>query len=519
MIRPEDEPKINQIVLNLRRSKEFACILLVLFNDELLRQDVEAEIKRRLEQEGFNFRELLITEDMYKNLPVIITREMNPQPNDIFLIYDLKKALPEVLEYLNYRREDFVEHKISVIFWLDEPTLIEIMRKALDFFAFRAMPVIEFMVDRSKDMIIPGRTTLSDTYLYNSLEELNAKIALREEMLRDYLEKRPNDSPTIASLYNELGVLYRSKSNLGEAMLHYEKAYNLYKRIKDRKGEAGILGNIGSIYQDKGELDKAINYYTQALEIFRKIGDINGEAINLANIAGVYQKRKELNKALEYASNGLDLYHRTGDVRGEAMQQGNIGLIYQDMGELDKALDYYSKALEVFHRIGDVQGESRILGSIGLLYRLKGNFDKALEYYLQALEIDRKIGYVRGEATQLSSIASVYYAKGELDKALEYFSQAFEIFHKLGYFLEKAMISGNMSLVHQIKGELDEALRYMKNAMNIFVSANMIVDADKAFGKLEEIISLLKSNGILLSQEDAKEIEELTKQYEKMKKE
>ena len=516
MIRTEDEQKINQMVIALKWSKEQACILLVLYNDELLRQDVEVELKRRLEPD-FNFRELRMTEDMYRNVPVIITRDMNPQPNDVFLVYDLKKALPEVLEYLNYRREDFVEHKISVIFWLDEPTLIEIMRKALDFFAFRAAPVIEFMSDRSKDMIIPGRTTPSEIFIYNSLEELDKKIALREEMLKDYLEKRPQDKSTIASLHGDLGVLYRDKSNLDKSLEHYQKSLEFYREIKYKKGEAGISGNIGLIYQDKGELDKAINYFSQALDIFHKVGDIHGEAINLANIGGVYHKRNELNKALEYISKGLDLYHRIGDVRGEAIQQGNMGLVYQNMGELDNVLEYYSKALEIFRRISDAQGEARTLGSIGLSYRIKGNLDKALEYYLQALEMDRKIGYVRGEATQLSNIGSLYYAKGELDKALECHSQAFEIFHKLGYSLEEAMTLGNMSLVYQTKGELNKALTYMRKTIEIFISTNMVNYADKAYRNLQEIISQMKSRGIEISQEDMKETTELTEQYEKLK--
>ena len=81
----------------LRLSKERACILLVAFNDEILRQDVEAELKERLEVEGFNFREFRVTDDEYRNLPIMLV-DMNPQPEDIFLIYDLRKALPEVLE-------------------------------------------------------------------------------------------------------------------------------------------------------------------------------------------------------------------------------------------------------------------------------------------------------------------------------------------------------------------------------------------------------------------------------------
>jgi tetratricopeptide (TPR) repeat protein len=477
MIRPEDETKINQIVLNLKRSKEIACILLVLFNDELLRQDVEAELKRKLEPEGFNFRELRMTEDMYKNVPVIITREMNPQPNDIFQVFDLKKALPEVLEYLNYRREDFVEHKISVIFWLDEPTLIEIMRKALDFFAFRAAPVIEFMSDRSKDMIIPGRTTPSEVFLYNSLEELNNKIVLREEMLNDYLEKRPDAHSTIASLHNELGVLYDSKSDFDEAMSHYKKAYNLYKEIKHRKGEASTLGNIGNLYQLRGELDKSLEYYSQAFDLNQRIGNLQGEASNLVNIGNVYYSKGELDKALEYHSQALDIDCRIGDTQGETFDLGGIGNVYYSKGELDKSLKYYSQALDIDRRIGDTQGEAFALGNMGNVYADKGDLDKALEYYSQALEIHSRIGDAQGEAIALGNMGNIYADKGDLDKALE----------------------------------------YTKKALEIFISIGVPMSADIVYRNLQNIMVQMKSRGIAISQEDAKEITELTEQYEKLK--
>jgi tetratricopeptide (TPR) repeat protein len=517
MIRPEDEPKINRMALNLRRSKEIACILLILFNDELLRQDVEAELKRKLEPEGFNFRELRMTEDMYKNVPVIITREMNPQPNDIFQVFDLKKALPEVLEYLNYRREDFVEHKISVIFWLDEPTLIEIMRKALDFFAFRATPVIEFMADKSKDMMILGRITPNRIFIYNNLVELYKKIALREEILNDYLEKRLDDYSTIAILHNELGTLYDSKSELDKAMSHYEKAYELYKKIKNRKGEAYTLGNIGNLYQLKGELDKSLEYYSQAFDLNQRIENLQGEAFDLGNIGNLYYSKGELDKALEYHLQALDIDRKIGDTQGEASDLDNIGNVYYSKGEVDKSLEYFSQVSGVAHRVGNIQGKAITLGNIGIVYQNKGDLDKALGSYSQALEILRRIGYTQEEATVLGNIGNVYRLKGDLDNALEYYSQSLEIDRRIGYTQGEAIQLGNIGIGYQLKGDLDKALEYTKKALKIFVSIGVQMSADMAYKNLQEIISQMKSRGTEISQEDAKEITELTEQYEKLK--
>jgi len=436
MIRPEDEKKINQMTVGLRLSKESSCILLVAFNDELHRRDVETELKRRLEPEEFSFRELRVTEDMYRNIPIVLV-DMKPQPEDIFLIYDLKNALPEVLEYLNYRREDFVEHNISAIFWLDEPTLTKISRKALDFFAFRSLPVFEFHVDCSQEMVIPGRMTLHELAAYSSLEELNDKIALREEILNDYLEKRPEDRSTIGNLHNELGLLYASKSQFDEAIMHYEEALEASKKIKHRQGEASTLGNMGVVYDNKGDLDKALEYHSQALEIARRIGDVRGEASDL----------------------------------------GNMGVVYDSKGDLGKALEYHDQALEIARRIGDVQGEAKQLGNMGNVYYSKGDLDKALEYYDQALEIDRRIGDVRGEAIQL----------------------------------------GNMGLVYFRKGDLDKAMGYMMKSLRLLVSIGAALDAETTYGNLQITVERMKTVGMEISEEDRREIAELTEEYSKLK--
>ena len=391
MIRPEDEPKINEMTIALRLSRESACILLVSFNDELLRRDVEAEIKRRLEPEGFNFREFRVTGDGYRNLPIMLV-DMKPQPGDIFLIFDLKKAMPEVSEYLNYRREDFVEHNISAIFWLDEPTLTEIARKALDFYAFRSLPVFEFKVDRSRDMIIPDRTTPSEMFIYNSLEELDAKIVLREEILKDYLEKRPEDRSTIAGLHNDLAILYHTKSQFPEAEAHWQKALELYREIKDRRGEAIALGNMGVVYRERGDLDRAVEHYLKALQIHRRIGYVQGEVSDLGNIGSVYQLKGDLDKALEHYSKALEIDRRIGYVLDEAIRLGNMGAVYGAKGDLEKALEYYLKALEIDRRIGNVQGKAIQLGNMGVVYQVKGDLNKALDYMKEALRIFISIG-------------------------------------------------------------------------------------------------------------------------------
>jgi predicted transcriptional regulator len=73
--------------------------------------------------------------------------------------------------------------------------------------------------------------------------------------------------------------------------------------------------------------------------------------------------------------------------------------------------------------------------------------------------------------------------------------------------------------MYRAKGELDKALEYTKNSLKILVSIGAMIYADIAYKNLQEIMSQMKARGIEISQEDTKEIDELTEQYEKMKKE
>ncbi len=392
MIRPEDEQKIKRIVVALRLSKERACILLVAFNDEILRQDVEAELKERLESEGFNFREFRVTDGKYRNLPIMLV-DMKPQPEDIFLIYDLRKALPEVLEYLNYRREDFVEHNISAIFWLDEPTLTKIARKAQDFYAFRSLPVFEFKVDRSGDMAARAQATLGGEITFATRQELDDKLVVREELLSDYLEKMPEALSTIAGLHNELGELYRHKARYDEALASCQEALRLYRQMEDRTGEANALDNTGGVLRDLGDLDGAKENYQRALEI--------GEAVY-----------------------GKDHPTAAGHIN-------NLGNVLRDLGDLEGAKEHFERALAIAEEVygKDHPDVATVVGNLGVVLLILGDLEGAKEHFERALTIREEL-YGKDHpnvATSVNNLGNVLESLGDLEGAKEHFERALDI--------------------------------------------------------------------------------------------
>ena len=64
---------------------------------------------------------------------------------------------------------------------------------------------------------------------------------------------------------------------------------------------------------------------------------------------------------------------------------------------------------------------------------------------------------------------------------------------------------------------LDPPGEYIKKAIGISASIGTVLHADWAYENLQRIIERMESAGMELSEEDRKEIAELTEAYEKLK--
>ena len=434
MIRPEDDARINRMTVALRLSRDSSCILLVSFNNELLRRDVEAELKRRLESEGFSFRELRIAGDGYRNLPAMLV-DMKPQPDDVFLIYDLRKILPEVLEYLNYRREDFVEHKISAIFWLDEPTLTEIARKAPDFWAFRSLPALEFKADRLQDAELPSQAEFSGGLTYSTRGELEDMIALREELLKDYLRNRPQNQSTIARLYNELAELYFYKAQFDRAMDSVQKALELYREIEDREGEASALSNLGGVLKDLGDLEGAKENWEHALKIDEGVygPDHPSVARDVSNLGIVLQDLGDLEGAKENYERALKIDEGMygPEHPNVAIRVSNLGSVLQDLGDLEGAKENYERALKIGEDVYGPEHPSVAIrvNNLGSVLHDLGDLEGAKEHFQRALKIGEDVYGPEhpSVAIRVNNLGSVLHDLGDLEGAKEHYERALKI--------------------------------------------------------------------------------------------
>jgi tetratricopeptide (TPR) repeat protein len=475
LLSPKDEEKLNDIITLLRHSKDSSCIVLVDCINQILRNELEGEIRRRLGEEGFTFKKIKMSRNGDQNLPLLM-KELKPKPNKIFFIYDLKKALPRdlletkelapILQYLNYRREDFVDAKVSALFWLDKPTLQVLAKRTPDFWAFRNL-VVEFVEDVERLRFIETRAILPDVFRYASKKEVEDKIRLRKKALSHYLKTEPDNMENIASLSREFGLLYQNLSSYDQALEFYRKAYDAYMKTNDKKGQSLILSNIGEIYVHKGDLSKAEKHFKKALDISRRIGGLEAEGSTLDGLGSVYQIRGRWDESIKFYKAGLEIRKKIGDKHGLAETLNNIGTVYNDWGKYDQAVEYYKKSLKIKEEVGDRQGEGVTLNNIGTVYHDWGKYDQAIEYYKKSLKITEDIGDRRGEGATVNNIGAVYQAWGKYDQAIEYYKRSLKIREEVGDRRGEGVILNNIGMIYDVWGKYDQAIEYYKKSLKI----------------------------------------------------
>jgi tetratricopeptide (TPR) repeat protein len=82
------------------------------------------------------------------------------------------------------------------------------------------------------------------------------KLGKAEDMLNELLASGTNS----LNVFNTLGVLYRKKGDIKEAMKQYKKA------LKIHPDEPYIYYNIGRLYLDMNDTTKAKTYFQAALD-------------------------------------------------------------------------------------------------------------------------------------------------------------------------------------------------------------------------------------------------------------
>ena len=153
-------------------------------------------------------------------------------------------------------------------------------------------------------------------------------------------------------LYNQAIDQY-SKGEYKNAILSFQKALEIYRKIKDRKNESQVLSDLGGIYQKLRKNSEALEFNNRALKIRKEIGDELGELQSLINLGGTYNKLSQYALAVESFKNALVISNKIGTDRERSHIYSNLGQILANLGQFEQAFNYYNQAIKLRRQMGD----------------------------------------------------------------------------------------------------------------------------------------------------------------------
>ncbi|MBI4650036.1 tetratricopeptide repeat protein [Candidatus Desantisbacteria bacterium] len=416
----------NYLVRAYKHNK--TSILFAMYLSEFLRIDVEKSLEKFLIEHGLKI--VYVDAEKNKDIPSYVS-SIN-SINIVFLVHNIEKGFPEVIQFLNFKREEFVEHQIKIVFWVNEQELVRISTEAPDFFAFRNR-VVEFMeTPIIEEFRWSSLVEFAKETDYKSIDEIRHSIDLKEKLLFEL----SSEDEIRGYLLNSLGVLYDKISDYKKAIDYFEKALQITKKFSDRQDEGSILGNIGVAYINLGNNNIAIEYLTKSLEINLFVfGDKHPNvAISYNNLGSAWLDLGNANKAIEFQTKSLEINLLVfGDKHPDvARDYNNLGEAWRSLGNANKAIEYLTKALEInLLVLGDKHPNvAASYNNLGLAWNDLGNTNKAIEYYTKALEIDLLVFGDKHPkiAIRYNNLGAAWRDLDNTNKAIEYLTKALEIY-------------------------------------------------------------------------------------------
>ncbi len=226
---------------------------------------------------------------------------------------------------------------------------------------------------------------------YSLTSEKQKAIDALTEALEHY--KGAEDNFYEPVLLNELGELYASLGESGQAQGFYEQALKLEQRMGNRSTEAQTLYLVGRLFQAMGNLEGAEQQFHLSSELRRDLGDRRGLAASLNGLGEIRAARGERGQAISLFETSLAILREIGDRFGEAGTLGNLGTAHAAMGDETRAKDFLNQSLSVRRALNDREGEANALYHLARLALQHGRLDEARQLAESSL---KQTEFIRG---------------------------------------------------------------------------------------------------------------------------
>ena len=268
---------------------------------------------------------------------------------------------------------------------------------------------------------------------------------LIEEARTHYYEalivaKEMNNARLEAIIIGNFGNLHLDQGEYFESIKRYNEAKKIFSTEDDKLGEARMLNGIGAINSQIGNDDIALVHYEKALNIYKELDtkDISYSILNsttiLMNIGLLYTKDNLLIKAEASFLEALKIlkpYNYKIYILG---CYNTLAHIYLELNQVDKSLLYANKGFDIAKEL-DINRE--ILRSKILLATINYQNNKSIQQLVNILEQVSENGSLEMKRGVYELLYIGYKFQDKLDMSLK----MYELFNLYNDSIQKSIES------------------------------------------------------------------------------
>lgn len=307
--------------------------------------------------------------------------------------------------------------------------------------------------------------------------------------------KEMNHSFLLSRCYYNLGYYYYIKQDLKRSKYYTDLSFPFAIQSKNNKILALNYNQLGLIYRDKSNYNKALENFLKSLRIAENSNLSRNTSVALHNLGYLYELQTDTIKALEYYNKSQEIAYKN-DLKFELLASYNNLAILQSKIDKEKSIENYKKAYAIAVELNDKYQQFNILINLSDIYSVYKKGTK-INYSFQYLQQAKKIAYQLSDETLMFyvyfNLGGCYKNTKKYDLAIVNYKKAEELSQKGISDEQKLNLLNAFELTYLESENFKLAYRY-KERYNNLKDSIFSIEKNKAFSEIQTKYEVEKKN-------------------------
>jgi DNA-binding SARP family transcriptional activator len=294
---------------------------------------------------------------------------------------------------------------------------------------------------------------------------------------------------TQLSVYRTMAQSYFHLGNYDIAVLHYERALEIARRLGRRADLPPLLIGLGDVARRRGDYARAEAYARESLSVCQAVGHIAGLGAAHGTLGNVAYNRGHLEAALQHYEQARSIFRQLGDRHGVADYCLSLAFVLFDRGEIEAAEAHLHEA----YQIGEaLQAELVLIRAnyhLAKVAQARGDLELAQARALRAAHMAEGADIEMMKALAYRLLGEILVQQRQLAQAEQHMLESLHALERLGERFEVAWTLRSYARLLWVRAETGAAQALLRQAIAIFSE----LKAERELERTQQELSRLQS--------------------------